>query len=92
MASRWGSDPVSIGADSGVWRRALRSPRVGQDFVRRKVVDDDHIVALELGARPDEVFATHSRERRPHLAFERSRGAWVTSMERAISCPRGALG
>ena len=67
MASRWGSDPVSIGADSGVWRRALRSPRVGQDFVRRKVVDDDHIVALELGARPDEVFATHSRERRPHL-------------------------
>jgi hypothetical protein len=67
MASRWGSDPVSIGADSGVWRRALRSPRVRQDFVRRKVVDDDHSVALELGARPDEVFATHSRERRPHL-------------------------
>ena len=74
MASRWGSDPVSIGADSGVWRRALRSPRVGQDFVRRKVVDDDHIVALELGARPDEVFATHSRE--PSApAFELSRGA-----------------
>jgi hypothetical protein len=56
-----GSDPVSIGADSGVWRRALRSPRVRQDFVRRKVVDDDDIVALELGARPDEVFATHRR-------------------------------
>jgi hypothetical protein len=32
LASRWGSDPVSIGADSEVWRRALRSPRVRQEL------------------------------------------------------------
>jgi len=47
MASRWGSDPVSIGADSGVWRARFDRLAYARNFVRRKVVDDDDIVALE---------------------------------------------
>ena len=44
MASRWGSDPVSIG-ECG----AARFDRLAyaRNFVRRKVVDDDDVVALE---------------------------------------------
>lgn len=81
MASRWGSDPVSIG-ECG----AARFDRFAyaRNFVRRKVVDDDDIVALELGARPDEVFATHSRERRPHLLLSDRMARVICYMARVI--------
>jgi len=41
-----GSDPLSMGADSGVWRRAVRSALLAQELCVPKIVDDDDVVAL----------------------------------------------
>jgi|tagenome__1003787_1003787.scaffolds.fasta_scaffold4362069_1 hypothetical protein len=55
MAFRWDSGSVSIGADSGAWRRALQSLHDARNFVRREVVDDDDVIALERCTTPQEV-------------------------------------
>ena len=44
-----GFGPMSMGADSGAWRRAVRSPRYLRNFVCPKIVEDDDVVALERG-------------------------------------------
>jgi hypothetical protein len=57
-----GFGPMSMGADSAVWRRAVRSPRYLRNFVCPKIVMTTMSLRLSAGARSEEVFATHSRE------------------------------
>jgi hypothetical protein len=42
-----GFGPVSMGADRVVWRRAVDRLADARNFARRKVIDDDDVVALE---------------------------------------------
>jgi hypothetical protein len=47
MAFRWGSDPVSIGAIAECGAARFDRFAYARNFVRREVVDDDDVIALE---------------------------------------------
>jgi hypothetical protein len=51
-----GFGPKSMGADSGAWRRAVRSPRYFRNFVCPKIVMTTMSLRLSAGARSEEVF------------------------------------